>query len=435
MVKLHPRALRAGLRKRLRRLRQDPRTVWYAKALAIRLSRLRADARVWPRRRTRGIDLIGYLRGSLGLGESARILARALETSEVEHSFVAIPTPLGRDTLDAGVPLTSGFPHAVTVLHVNPTEVEGFARAFGEDAFGGRKLVGLWYWELEEIPLEWRAMSLVFDEVWVASEWLRGALAPQLHCPVHAFPFPLDAIGTPPPPADGELALAIPEDRYVFLTLFDHHSGFERKNPEGTLRAYLDAFPSDTGRTALVLKSQNARIAPEKQQRLVSAAAGRTDIFLLDADLPKTAMDALFHRADCFVSLHRSEGLGLGFLMAARSGKKALVTGYSAPAEFGDLPNVELLPYRRVPVATDHDAYRGRGEWAEPDLAGAAQRMRELAARGRAVSAGAVTPPAAGIPARHRSAAFLAFVEARLDELTGRGHARSPRVAWWWGSR
>lgn len=414
-MKLHPRAIRAGFRKRVRRIREDPRVHWYGLAMRLRFERMRADARAWPEKVPAGLDLVGFLRGSLGLGESARLLAKALAASDVPHAFVAIPTPLDRDTQDAGVPLGNELPHSVTLLHVNPLEVEGFFREYGSRALGGRKLVGLWYWELEEVPLEFRALSLVFDEVWVASEWLREAFARQLHCPVYAFPFPLDVIETTVP-ADGKsLPLRIPEERYVFLSVFDHHSSFERKNPEAALRAYLRAFPDETRTTLFVLKSLHASAAPEKHERLRALATGRDDILLFDGDLPKAEMDALFARADCFVSLHRSEGLGLGFLQAARAGKWALTTGYSAPAEFGDLQHVKLVPYRLVPTETDHPFYRGRGRWADPDVDAAARLMRALAAPRSPEESPRAEPGAPpAVPRRHTSEAFLDFVRRRV---------------------
>ena len=45
-------------------------------------------------------------------------------------------------------------------------------------------------------------------------------------------------------------------------------------------------------------------------------------------------MMALFASADCYVSLHRSEGLGLGMVQAMYLGKPVIATGYSGNLEF-----------------------------------------------------------------------------------------------------
>lgn len=361
-----------------------------------------------------GIDLAGYYRGSLGLGDSVRLLAKALQGSGIPCGFHALP--LDRDTQDPQVPLTAGFPHSVAVVHANPPHLPALLRRYGSGFLGRRKLVGLWYWELEVVPDAWRAMAGLFDELWVASEWSRAHFAAQVDCPVHAFPFPADAID--PDPGGREAPFDLPEDRYIFLNLFDYHSSFDRKNPLAAVRAYLQAFPEDRGGAHMVVKSLNADRAPEAHARLLAMAAGRADLQVVDADLPRPAMDTLYARAHCFVSLHRSEGLGLGFLQALRNGREALVTGYSAPAEFEGLPGLHLVPYRRVPVDTEFSHYRGLGCWADPDEDAAAQAMRTLAGAG----AGRRREEGAPGPASRRftCAAFNAFVAGRLAALDPR---------------
>lgn len=356
----------------------------------------------------RGINLAGYFRGSLGLGESARLLARSLSRSDIPLDCIGIP--LDRDSQDPGLALTEAFRHSVTVLHVNPPNVAAFIKRFRNRPLGRRRLVGLWYWELEELPASWRTMSSLFDEVWVASEWSRGHLAAQLRCPIHSFPFPLDAMAVDAGGAQAPLPFAIPGDRYLFLNVFDYHSSYDRKNPEAALAAYLRSFPEDPGRAFLVLKSLNASHAPEKHARMLRLAEGRPDILVVDADLPKPSMDALYARADCFLSLHRSEGLGLGFLQALRNGKAALLTDYAAPAEFRGLPGLHLVPFRLVPIETDFGAYQRLGVWADPDIEAAAETIRRLVDEPR----GAAAP--SGDP-RFTCAAFNAFVAGRLDAL------------------
>lgn len=359
-----------------------------------------------------GVDLAGFLHGALGLGESARALARALEASDLPHGFVSIPLGPERDTQAPGVSTDSVLRFSHTVLHVNPSNVAAFLESLPPGALRGKKLIGLWYWELETVPLDWRAMSLVFDEVWVASEWNREHLSRQLLCPVHKLPFPIDALpmgrsGSPCP-------VGIPKDTFSFFYAFDFHSGFERKNPMATLDAYLKAFPTPTGTARLVLKSLNGRHAPLDLERLRAIIGDRPDIVLFDGDLSREQMDALFDGIDCFVSLHRSEGLGLGILEAVRRGKWVIMTDYAAPTEFRDLPGVVPIRCTLVPVATRTTVYDGLGRWADPDITEAAEKMRSLAsgrARPRA------SEGAEAVLGGHSSSAFGRFVRARLTSL------------------
>ena len=47
------------------------------------------------------------------------------------------------------------------------------------------------------------------------------------------------------------------DGEWLFLSMFDHGSVLERKNPLGTIAAFTEAFPPESG-AVLVLKSVNA---------------------------------------------------------------------------------------------------------------------------------------------------------------------------------
>lgn len=356
-----------------------------------------------PAGRRDGVNFAGFLSGSLGLGVSARCMARALAEQGVPAAFLDVPAGEGRDTQAPGVPLASDAPFATTVVHLNAPELRLFLAAHTPRALLGRRLVGVWYWELEQLPAHWRALSRLFDEVWFAAGWASDAFASQLHCPALHAPFPLDQLARAPGAA-APVPLGLPASAFVFLNAFDFKSTFARKNPLAALDAYLRAFPTPTERHALVLKSlhgdTHAGLAA-----LRARAAGRRDVHLLDVDLPSEAMAALAERADCFVSLHRSEGLSLGVYEARARGKWALFTDFSGPTGLRREPGMLPVPFERVPVRSEHARYR-RGFWAEPDVAFAAERMRELVERDvRRVAPGG----------SDASARFASFVRERLS--------------------
>lgn len=360
-----------------------------------------------------GLNWVGYLRGNNGLGVSARAIAAALVASDLPCSFVAIPGRADRDTQDAGVPLRDAFPYRVTAIHVNPLPLPAVLSAFRRAALPRRKLVGMWFWELERVPKSWRTLSESFDEVWTGSAWNRALFAEQLRCPVFQTPIPLDTLASAETPR-GPLPLPIAAlgSRFLFLSQFNAKSGLDRKNPEATIEAYRSAFPVDVGATALLMKSLNGRDAPSRLARLREAAGGRADIALLDGDLTTAQMNALYDRCDCYVSLHRSEGLGLGILEAWRRGKAVAFTDYSGPVEFRDLPGMQPVRFRRTSVETAFKPYRGGGEWAEPDLDHASEVFRRVAAGGHAPNAWREAPPA------YSSPALRAFVRERVEALS-----------------
>ena len=87
-------------------------------------------------------------------------------------------------------------------------------------------------------------------------------------------------------------------------------------------------------------------------------------------------MSDLFAACDCYVSLHRSEGLGLGMAHAMARAKPVIATGYSGNTEYMDAANSLLVGYKRVELDRDFGAYEKGSQWAEPNVEEAAEKLR-----------------------------------------------------------
>ena len=70
----------------------------------------------------------------------------------------------------------------------------------------------------------------------------------------------------------------------MFLSMFDHGSVLERKNPLGTIAAFAEAFAPDSG-AVLVLKSSNAEHDPIGRARVRAAAAPHPHVRLVEGYL------------------------------------------------------------------------------------------------------------------------------------------------------
>ena len=150
-----------------------------------------------------------------------------------------------------------------------------------------------------------------------------------------------------------------------------------RKNPIGLVEAFRLAFEPGSG-PVLVLKSINAERCPQDLSALREAAAGHPDIQLSDAYVTQEHMQALTAACDCYVSLHRSEGFGLGLAEAMAYGKPTIATGYSGNRAFMDESNSYLVSYQPAPVPPDAGPYLEGMTWADPDVEDAARLMREV---------------------------------------------------------
>ena len=76
-----------------------------------------------------------------------------------------------------------------------------------------------------------------------------------------------------------------------------------------------------------------------------------------DGYLSADEKNALLAACDCYVSLHRAEGLGLTLAEAMALGKPAIATGYSGNRHFMTDENSFLVGYRLTSVSDDCGPY------------------------------------------------------------------------------
>lgn len=314
---------------------------------------------------------MGYFREKSGLGEIARLLVATLGAAGIPHSVVPAG---GRGLLERiRGPLASPV-YDTNIVCVNPDLLPELVGMLGHSFFRDRRTIGFWWWEVEELPREMAWAAYLVDEIWVGTEHVRRVLAEAVPKPVSIFPLPIR------PPDAAPLSrrdFKLPEERFLFFFSFNHMSVTERKNPLGLIDTFSRAFAPNEG-PMLLLKTVNGAADPSAAGRLRDAAAGRPDVILLEASLPAERQHALTALCDCYVSLHRAEGFGLGLAEAMAYGKPAVATGYSGNLDFMTEENSYLVPYELVPVPTGMGPYPAGTRWAEPDLNAAAAILRRI---------------------------------------------------------
>ncbi|WP_408896277.1 glycosyltransferase [Nocardioides sp. R1-1] len=321
-----------------------------------------------------GVEVAGYLTADLGLGESGRQFITSLERAGVPVSTTTYTRTLSR----LGAPWedrqpSPGLRNDTALICVNADQLGRFTKDAGAAYLKNRYRIGLWFWELDDFPKRMQKSARLLDEIWVCSEFNRAAIAPHTDRPVVVVPHPAHA----PTFSDTALDEAPADDVFTYLFVFDYLSVFERKNPAGLVEAYLRAYP-EPGQARLVIKAINGSKRQQDQEQLRYAAAGRPDIVLIDRYLSRPELDYLMHRADCYVSLHRSEGFGQTLAEMMAIGKPVIATGYSGNLEFTRPENSYLVPYAKVSVPAGADPYPTTAQWAEPDLDEAARLMRHV---------------------------------------------------------
>ena len=323
-----------------------------------------------------GIEVAGFLTTAAGVGAAARAIVVGAEAGGFEVStYDYANTVHARSSAFTPRPVTLGERHDTLVVCVNADMLPTFREDLGAAYFEGRHVIGLWFWETDELPDSMVGAIDLVDEIWVTSEFTRSVMTPHTDKPVHVVPLPVAALS-----ADRSTE-ARP---FTFMFMFDHRSIMERKNPLGLIDAYKRAFP-ETGETRLVIKTVNGDQLPDDRERLRWAVAARPDIELVEDRLTREDLDELLSSADCYVSLHRAEGFGLTLAEAMAAGIPVIATGYSGNLAFMDDDNSFLVPHELEQIPPGCEPYPVTSRWAAPDLEIAAQYMRVVAAGGDGV--------------------------------------------------
>jgi glycosyltransferase involved in cell wall biosynthesis len=366
-----------------------------------------------------GLNVAGYFKAELGVGEVARLVTAAARVEGFPVATVLNDRTLSRQE-DAFEATVNDGPYPVTLVCANADE---FPRAVDALPVGMRDhchRIGFWFWETERLPEAYRPASDLLDEIWVASEYVADAVRTTVTKPVRICPVPVRQFD-PAPLSRAELGL--PEG-FLFLFMFDFLSNIHRKNPIGLVTAFCRAFRPGEG-PMLMLKSINGSLARGAQEALRAAIGSRPDVIALDGYMVSATRDALMKTCDCYVSLHRSEGYGLTMAEAMTLGKPTIATAYSGNLAFMTAENSFLVPCRPSTVPAGCAPYPEGDSWAEPDLDAAASIMR-LVWENPGLAKDRGTRGRVDVLERCSPARTISFIRERLAEIR---HQREGDIA------
>lgn len=320
-----------------------------------------------------GVNVAGYFRSELGVGEAGRQVISALDALNVAVAPVGLSAPSSRQGHEFASFGVFEPPFPINLICVNADMLPLFAEDAGPQFFENRYSIGYWWWEVSEFPERFRGSFDHLDEIWVATQHIADAISRVSSVPVVKVTLP---VSIPSVAKMGRAELGLPED-FVFLFVFDYNSVFERKNPLAAIEAFRSAFLPGSG-ASLVLKCINHEQHPDKHAQLLLAADSHPDVHVIDRYVSVKEKNAMIAGCDCYVSLHRSEGYGLTMAEAMYLGKPVIATGYSGNLDFMTPQNSYLVDYRLRPIGPDADPYPPTAEWAEPDVEDAARLMRRV---------------------------------------------------------
>ncbi len=331
-----------------------------------------------------------FLNESLGIGRAGRLSAQAFADAGyfiTQHDL----RPAFRRFLTGGAELPGQG--GVWYIHANPSELLVALMAHAPQSWADRYRIGYWAWETPKAPALWVWAADYLHEIWVPSYYVRDALATAFAAEgrkdlterVRVMPHPV-----PVPPVQGHSERSAFRDDFGLLSglvevlsLFDTKSSAVRKNPWGSIDAWIKAFPIPAETARLTLKVSDLSGDRATEHRLAAILRDREDIRLFADRLSDEDMDRFVASFDILVSLHRSEGFGLPLAEAMAACVPVVATGGSGNADFMTAENACLIPSEPIRIS-DVDGPYTRLEndpdqvWADPDLDVAGQAIRQL---------------------------------------------------------
>ena len=326
---------------------------------------------------TPGLNIVGYLSGTFGLGEATRSLALACIDSNIPVSGIDISDPTFCNPEDEPIAFTTLQDSPSTqLLYVNGDATSSTLNLLRlANHPEPRYRIGFWHWEQPKLPLSYLEYFKQLDEIWVPSTFVLDAIAEISPRPIYKVPHTVSF--TPSKNATRD-RFGLPRDKQLVLVMFNFYSCYQRKNPHSAIAAFRSALKQHPS-LGLVVKTQNGSKMPSEFAELKELIRDIPNAILIDETFSRQQTWDLESCCDILLSLHRAEGFGLGPAEMMLLGKPVVATGWSANMDFMDAENSMPVRYELKPLLEHLPPYIQGPCWAEADVEHAAWSLLRVA--------------------------------------------------------
>lgn len=317
-----------------------------------------------------GFNLIGYATSPLGLGEDLRSFAAMLEYLGIPFSVIDIPTESQGQVKVSWTHLSQNdfatsifFMSAGTCLRLSEIHPKLFDTP--------KIKLGYFLWELPDFPKKLVPALDLVDHIWCPTKFVQKAITDKTKKLTLSIPLPVIKHASTGPNYRGKLG--IPSDAFVSLYIFDIHSTLNRKNPQATIETFLNVVKDDNQHYLILKINRSEGMLLDSHKWLPR----HPNIKYVTEVLSPSQLAALYEAADCYLSLHRSEGFGRTLVEAQQHGLIVISTNFSGPADFLNEENALLVGWQRKEVLRGDYPDCDPSWWSEPSVLEAAQRLVE----------------------------------------------------------
>ncbi|WP_051983779.1 glycosyltransferase family 4 protein [Burkholderia pyrrocinia] len=325
--------------------------------------------------RNGGVNIIGFGRGELGIGEDVRMASLALAKVDCDQCVPRLPLAIGArqgdrtlEYLEVDKPL-----YRTNLIFLPHYETIRLLGATGNAILGGRYNIGCWQWELPRYPAGLESALDTVDELWSSTRFTADSMRSATDKPVHVMPM---AVSLPPLTRTyARDMFGIPQRVFTFLHILDGNSSVYRKNPLAVVRAFLQAFPSHASGVHLVLKTMNMGKSSPQWDAVLELVHNDPRVTIISEAFERERVIGLQSVCDCFVSLHRAEGFGRNIAEAMLLGKPVIASDFSGNRDFTTDATAFVVGGETVPVHPGEYSFGDGQFWWDADVAAAAECM------------------------------------------------------------
>ena len=329
------------------------------------------------------VNFFGAVTTEDGIGMASRKQYETFLRAGIKTNLICLSRPVSKESnkgfkfIDPNILINSKA--SINYFHFSARWAKTYFQNVSIDLLKNFYNIGYFVCEVPAYNPDWIDNFDYFHEIWTASRFCHDSISKVCNIPVHVVPHTLDKYIPSSESLKMQKEKASLGDSFVFLTIANVFSDIKRKNITGVIDAFIKAFPIEqNSKVKLIVKLTNFIGEEIEEKNIVDKVSIDKRIILITKHYSAKEIDALYEKANVYISLHRAEGWGLTISDALLRGIPCIYTNYSGNVDFCDKNSGIAIDFKLVNVGENRLRYRSSDIWADPNIEDAADAMREI---------------------------------------------------------
>jgi hypothetical protein len=328
-----------------------------------------------------GVNIVGWPNLQIGIGEDSRAACHAVSFAKINFSLKDVgeilPTQATKNYFSYHSKyLKSNKIYQTDLCFLDLASLYRYYFHLRSNSLHiPKKIIGVCPWELSSWP---KHLDFVFDTIdifFASSKFIFDTfneyfsnkniylVRPVIDVPEHFINnFDIENLNEP----------------FTFINIFDGLSSIDRKNPEACAKAFVNAFPRKNNDVRLILKMMHQDMSSPCLNSLLNIIKNDNRIQIINESVTKPELFRLINQSHCFVSLHRSEGLGRNIGESMLFGRPTIVSNYSGNKDFCNDNTSFIVDGKLIKVGNKYSNSQSSSVWFEPNIESAVEAFKSV---------------------------------------------------------